>query len=157
MNSSRVLGCRLLTPFLLGLGSSYVLLLNSIGSIEGAIAAEYRGQNIDGQRFSGMIYSHETGGRFNVDVEFKDKTATVYFVNGGKKILKLNSRTIRNPREIHGWSQGIFSIGNVFSIGVAQDTGNREDPYPRPFYGYWTLDVRELEDTVNTPEQAGKL
>jgi hypothetical protein len=154
MNSRPGLGHSILTPFLLGIGISGALWAIPLGAIERAIAAEYQGQNIDGQRFSGMIYSHETGGRFNVDVEFKGKTATVYFVNGGKKLLKLNSRTIRNPREIHGWSQGIFSIGTVFSIGVAQDTGNREDPYPRPFSGYWTLDVRELEDAINTPEQA---
>jgi hypothetical protein len=108
-----------------------------------AIAAEYQGQNIDGRRFSGQVYSFETGGVFDVEVVFKQKRATLYFVNGSQQTILLNNPIISDPSDIVGWGRPFFwSLGGVFRVGVADsDFGNTEPARPRPFEGLWRISV----------------
>jgi hypothetical protein len=111
-----------------------------------AIAVEYQGKNIDGRRFVGKVYAYETGGVFNVEVEFQKKQATLYFVNGSQQIIRLKRSDITDPQNIVGWSRKLLSIGDIFSVGVADDSSsNTEPPRPRPFEGLWRLSLKEEE------------
>jgi hypothetical protein len=111
-----------------------------------AIAAEYHGKNIDGKRFAGKVYAYETGGVFDVQVEFQKKKAILYFVNGGQQTLRLKRSEISDPRNIVAWSRGFLNIGGIFSVGVADDSSsNTEPPRPRPFEGFWRITLNEAD------------
>ncbi len=108
-----------------------------------AIAAEYQGQNIDGRKFSAQVYSLETGGVFDVEVVFKQKRATLFFVNGSQQTILLNNPIISDPSDIVGWGRPFFwSLGGFFRVGVADSNlGNTESPRPRPFEGLWRISL----------------
>ncbi len=109
------------------------------------LAAEYQGQNIDGQKLAATAYSHETGGTFDIQVEFEDDKATLHFVNGGQQRIRLNSPVIINPKQIGGWGRPFsLTIGGIFSLGLETgDRGNLEPSRPRPFEGFWTISLNE--------------
>jgi hypothetical protein len=122
------------------------LLLCLVLGANSAIAAEYHGKNIDGKRFAGKVYAYETGGVFDVQVEFQKKKAILYFVNGGQQTLRLKRSEISDPRNIVAWSRGFLNIGGIFSVGVADDSSsNTEPPRPRPFEGFWRITLNEAD------------
>jgi hypothetical protein len=111
-----------------------------------AFAAEYQGKNIDGRRFRGQVYSYETGGVFQVEVEFRKKQAILYFVNGSQQTVRLKRSKILDPKDIEVWSRGFFSIGDIFSVGVADDSSdNLQPPRPRPFEGFWRISLQDAD------------
>jgi hypothetical protein len=111
--------------------------------IDPVYAAEYQGKPIDGQKFPAKAYSYETGGVFDIQVEFQKKRATMYFVNGGKKTIRLKRSEIVDPQNIVGWGVGVFNLGGVFGIGISKENGNLESPHPRPFEGLWRIILQE--------------
>ncbi|WP_404790091.1 hypothetical protein [Altericista sp. CCNU0014] len=124
----------------------WVLLL-ALLLAEPAIAAEYRGKNIDGKRFAGKVYAYETGGVFDVQVEFRKKKAVLYFANGGQQTIRLKRSNITDPKNIVGWGRvGFLSLGGILSVGVADDSSNNtEPPRPRPFEGFWRISLNEAD------------
>nr|WP_238717992.1 hypothetical protein [Petrachloros mirabilis] len=136
--SSRIRIKHCLLP-LHGLLASAVMLTATQGS-----AAEYQGRNIDGQRLPGTVYSYETGGVFDVEVVFQENRATLYFVNGSEKTVRLRNPVITNPKRIEGFKRGFVTLGNIFSLGVADHhVGNLQPPHPRPFEGFWRIQLSE--------------
>jgi hypothetical protein len=125
---------------------SFWLVLCTVLWANSAIAAEYHGKNIDGRRFAGKVYSYETGGVFDVKVEFQNKKAVLYFVNGGQQTLRLKRAEIKDPRNILGWSKGFLNIGGIFSVSAADDSSsNTEPPRPRPFEGFWRISLDDAD------------
>jgi hypothetical protein len=125
---------------------SFWLVLCTVLLANSAIAAEYRGKNIDGRRLAGKVYSYETGGVFDVKVEFQNKKAVLYFVNGGQQTLRLKRVEIKDPRNMVGWSKGFINLGGIFSVSVADDSSsNTEPPRPRPFEGFWRISLNEAD------------
>jgi hypothetical protein len=114
---------------------------------EPAIAAEYRGKTVDGKRFAGKVSSLETGGVFDVQVEFRKKQAVLYFVNGGQQTIRLKRSKITDPKNIVGWGRvGFLTLGGIFSVGVADDSSSNTEPSrPRPFAGFWRISLNEAD------------
>ncbi|PZD75424.1 hypothetical protein C1752_00402 [Acaryochloris thomasi RCC1774] len=115
-----------------------------IASPSPVLAAEYQGQNIDGETFEATAYSYETGGLFDIQVRFKKRRATMYFVNGGRQTIRLNQPVITNPDHIDGWHRGFLTIGGLFSIGVTDNNDNNlQPPRPRPLEGFWRISLKD--------------
>jgi hypothetical protein len=105
--------------------------------------AEYQGQSLDGRSLSGIAYSYETGGVFDVKVMFEKKWAKLRFVNGSQQRVRLRRSRITDPSEIVGWSVSPLNIAGILNIGFTQpSTHNIEPPQPRPFEGLWRLSLQ---------------
>ena len=112
-------------------------------------AAEYQGKNIDGRKLDAQAYSYETGGSYRVQVRFKEDRATLYFVGGTQKTIKLNHERITSLDDIEGYGIGPFGAGLggiLFSVGIANsDLDNPQPPPPQPLTGLWRISLQETQ------------
>lgn len=91
-----------------------------------ARAAEYEGKNIDGRKLDAQVYSYQTGGVFDAQVEFNQDLATIYFAGGGQLTVRLNQRAIADPDNILGYGRlGQIPLGRSFAIGLTPENGLR--------------------------------
>jgi hypothetical protein len=73
-------------------------------------AAEYKGKSVDGKIYGAMVgetygataYSHDTGKYYDVNVQFKEDTATIHFRDGRKLTLSIDE-DIEDPHNISGF------------------------------------------------------
>ena len=63
-------------------------------------AAEYNGDDLDGNSYSATAYSYGTAKYYNVSVEFSGDEATITFGNGGTKTLTMDDEDIDDPHDI---------------------------------------------------------
>ncbi len=88
------------------------------------LAAEYQGKTLDGRKLAARVYSYNTGGVYDAQVEFKGYLATVYFANGGQLLIRLNQRTITDPSNILGYGRiGQLPLSRSFGVGLRSDNG----------------------------------
>lgn len=88
------------------------------------LAAEYQGKTIDGKRFNAQVYSYQTGGVFDAQVEFQRDLAIVYFVSGSQLTIRLNQPSIQDPTAILGYGRlGSLPLTRWLSLGLATDNG----------------------------------
>lgn len=93
---------------------STLLLLNTP-----LIAAEYQGKNLDGRKLAAKAYYQKTGGVYDVQVQFKEDLAILYFTDGSQVRLKLGRQRINDPSNIVGYGRiGYIPLNNRFSIGL---------------------------------------
>lgn len=93
-------------------------LLVSLSALS-ATAAEYNGQDVDGQSYSASAYSYSTSKWYNVTVEFSGDDAEIFFQNGGHITVTLDDEEIEDPH-------------NISTYDYAKST-------------YWDLDVDGME------------
>lgn len=108
------------------------------------MAAEYQGQILDGQTFDATAYSHGSGGTFDVQVKFKKKRATLYFVNGGQQTIWLDRREIKDPQQITGWGRPFgVRVGGFFNVGLSDNRSlhNLEPTGMSSFEGLWSISL----------------
>lgn len=87
-----------------------------------ARAVEYQGKNLDGIKLPAKVTSYKTGGEYDVEVQFKQNLATIYFAHGGQTTIRLTQRVITDPNNIEGIGKlGQVYLGNSFSIGLDFD------------------------------------
>ncbi len=98
----RILG-NLLLPFFL------------LASATASYGAEYLGEDLDGQHFSGSAYSYSRGRYYNVNVEFSGDEAIIYFKRGGSRVLTLDSEEIE---DIHSISAYDYQSGTHWEIDI---------------------------------------
>lgn len=114
-----------------------------------AHAAEYQGKSIDGRKLDAQAYSYETGGLYDVQVQFKRNRATIYFASGSRETIRLNQENITNLGSIEGHDPGPLSIGVgrvFFGLGIADSSfDNPQSPQTRPFKGFWRISLQETE------------
>lgn len=114
------------------------------GATQAAIAAEYQGHNIDGQTFAATAYSYETGGLFDIQVQFNERRATMTFAGGSQQTIRLNRPVIRDPSRIFGRSRGLISIGGLLNIDLIESrVDNIQPSRPQPFEGLWRISLPE--------------
>jgi hypothetical protein len=88
------------------------------------LAVEYQGKNIDGRKLPANIYSYKTGGLYEAQVQFKQDFATIYFVNGSQLTIRLNQRTITDPKNILGYGRpGQIPLSRWLAVGVGSEAG----------------------------------
>ena len=63
-------------------------------------AAEYRGEDVDGNTYDATAYSYSTGRYYNVTVEFSGDEATIHFQRGGHIALTMDDEEIEDPHDI---------------------------------------------------------
>jgi hypothetical protein len=85
----------------------FALLLSSVSF---PFAAEYQGQNVDGQTYDATAFSYDTGKFYNVSVEFDGDEATIFFAKGGHITLTLDDEEIDDPHSIsaYDYQRGVF-------------------------------------------------
>lgn len=66
-------------------------------------AAEYQGEDIDGQTFDATAYSYSAGKYYEVSVEFDGDDVTLYFSDGGYTTISLDDEEIDDPHSISAY------------------------------------------------------
>lgn len=66
-------------------------------------AAEYKGKDIDGERYSCTAYSYSTGRWYYGTVEFNGDEAVLYLRNLGRVVLTLDNEEIDDPSSIEAY------------------------------------------------------
>ncbi|BCL38298.1 hypothetical protein [Nostoc sp. MS1] len=102
---------------ILGLVVPALLILNTP-----AIAVEFKGQNIDGQKLPARAYYYATGGVYKVQVIFDKQLAKIYFEDGNQITIRLNNPVIVDSNNIEGFGKlGQYPVSNILSVGLAYD------------------------------------
>ena len=127
-----------------------------------AYAVEYQGKNLDGIKLPAKVTSYKTGGEYDVQVQFKQNLATIYFSHGGQTTIRLTQRVITDPNKIEGIGKlGQVYLGRVFSVGLDFDRSNSDvaaSVVPTTDY-LWSirLDPDSLNQaTQTTPQQSSQ-
>lgn len=76
-------------------------------------AAEYQGQDIDGQRFEATAFSYSTSKYYSVQVEFDGDEVTIYFPRGGHRTLTLDNEEIDDPHSISAFDYSRSSYWDI--------------------------------------------
>jgi hypothetical protein len=128
----KVLG--LVLPVLLLLGTS-------------AMAVEFKGQNIDGQKLPARAYYYATGGVYKVQVRFHNKRAIIYFDDGNQATIQLNQQVITDSNNIEGFGKlGQYPVNSTFSVGLVYDNnwlGSSDNQFQQsnPLDGLWKISL----------------
>jgi hypothetical protein len=65
-----------------------------------ALAAEYRGRNVDGRAYVATVSNNDYGTYHGVEIKFQGERAYVTFSRGGRLTLILDDEHIVDPRAI---------------------------------------------------------
>ena len=112
-----------------------------------AIAVEFKGQNIDGQKLPARAYYYATGGVYKVQVRFHNKRATIYFDDGNQTTIQLNQQIFTDSNNIEGFGKlGQYPINSIFSVGLVYDNswlGNSDSQLQlsNPLDGLWKISL----------------
>lgn len=123
-----------------------------------ARAVEYQGKNLDGIKLSAKVISYQTGGEYDVQVQFKQNLATLYFPHGAQTTIRLTQRVITDPNRIEGIGKlGQVYLGSSFSVGLDFDRSNSDvaaSVVPTTDY-FWSirLDPVSLNQVTQTSPQ----
>ncbi|MCC5621218.1 hypothetical protein [Nostoc sp. CHAB 5715] len=112
-----------------------------------AMAVEFKGQNIDGQKLPAKAYYYATGGLYKVQVSFHNKRATIYFDDGNQTIIQLNQQVITDSNNIEGFGKlGQYPINSTFSVGLVYDnnwlgSSDSQLQQSNPLEGLWKISL----------------
>ncbi|WP_375494464.1 hypothetical protein [uncultured Nostoc sp.] len=125
----------------LGLVLSVLLLLG-----KSAVAVEFKGQNIDGQKLPARAYYYATGGVYKVQVRFHNRRATIYFDDGNQITIQLKAQVITDSKNIEGFGKlGQYPVNSTFSVGLVYDndwTGSSgQFQQSNPLDGLWKISL----------------
>ncbi|WP_244919274.1 hypothetical protein [Nostoc commune] len=112
-----------------------------------AIAVEFKGQNIDGQKLPARAYYYATGGVYKVKVRFHNKRATIYFDDGNQTTIQLNQQVITDSNNIEGFGRlGQYPLNRIFSVGLVFDnnwlgSSDNQLQQSNPLDGLWKISL----------------
>lgn len=78
----------------------YLCALVSLPFLGSAQAAEYMGQDLDGQAYDCTAYSYSTGHYYDLECEFDGDDVILYFPKGGHIVVTMDSEEIDDPSSI---------------------------------------------------------
>jgi hypothetical protein len=112
-----------------------------------SLAAEYQGASIDGRKLAAKVYSYETGGVYDAEVQFDGDQAAIVFSGGGQLQLTLRQPVITDLKQIEGYGRlGQISIGKVFSIGLSTSSDDNLTLQRRNALGdLWRIRLESVE------------
>lgn len=84
----------------------YLAALTALSLLSNAHAAEYMGENIDGQAYDCAAYSYSTSNYYDVECEFDGDDVIIYFSNGGHITVTMDSEEIDDPSSISAYDYG---------------------------------------------------
>lgn len=128
-------------------GGMVILSNGLIGfNFQPAIAAEYQGKNIDGKKFPAQAYLRETGGLFDVQVEFKQDQAILYFGQGSRQKIRLTQPVITDPSRIEGWGMPFsVQVGGKVQLGILEGDLESNPQQPRSLEGLWQIRIKAAD------------
>lgn len=95
-----------------------------LGLATPVLAVDYQGVSLDGKKLPAKVYSYDTGGLYEAQVEFKRDLATVYFASGSQLVVRLNQKTITDLDNILAYGRlGQIPINRWLGVGVRSDNG----------------------------------
>ncbi|MEH2247713.1 hypothetical protein [Nostoc sp.] len=112
-----------------------------------AIAVEFKGQNIDGQKLPARAYYYATGGVYKVQVRFHKKRARIYFDDGNQITIQLNQQVITDSNNIEGFGKlGQYPLNGTFSVGLVYDnnwlgSNDSQSEQSNPLSGLWKISL----------------
>ncbi|MBD0385257.1 MAG: hypothetical protein ICV54_01670 [Nostoc sp. C3-bin3] len=111
-----------------------------------AIAVEFKGQNIDGQKLPARAYYYATGGVYKVQVRFHKKRAKIYFDDGNQITIQLNQQVITDSNNIEGFGKiGQYPVNNIFSVGLVYGnnwpSSDSQLQQSNPLEGLWKISL----------------
>jgi len=91
------------------------LILPLLFTFLSASAAEYKGEDIDGNTYDCVAYSYSTGNYYYTYVEFDGDVARLIFSNGGYIYLTMDDEVIEDADDIdcYDYNTGIYWELNV--------------------------------------------
>ncbi|MEH2363076.1 hypothetical protein [Nostoc sp.] len=110
-----------------------------------AVAVEFKGQNIDGQKLPAKAYYYATGGVYKVQVRFHNRRATIYFDDGNQTTIQLNQQVITDSKNIEGFGKlGQYPVNSIFSVGLVYDnnwlgSSDSQFQHSNPLDGLWKI------------------
>lgn len=108
------------------------------------LAAEYGGKSIDGRTFPAQVYSYETGGVYDAQVQFNGNQVTIEFTSGGRLLVRLQQPMIQDPTKIEvSGKPGTIPLSNSFSIGFGygSTSDNLSPNSPNPLGSFWRISI----------------
>ncbi|MDZ8082239.1 MAG: hypothetical protein RMY36_031565 [Nostoc sp. SerVER01] len=112
-----------------------------------AMAVEFKGQNIDGQKLPAKAYYYATGGVYKVQVSFHNKRAIIYFADGNQITIKLNQQVITDSNDIEGFGKlGQYPVNNTFNVGLVYSndwpgSSSGQLQQSNPLEGFWKISL----------------
>lgn len=122
----------------------FSLILSIVLLTTPVIAAEYEGKNIDDRKIPAKAYYQNTGGVYDVMVEFKGNRAILHFTDDSQVILNLGTPRISDLNNIIGYGRiGFIPINRGFSFGLESSDSNNEigSPTPRTAEDVWRIQI----------------
>lgn len=80
-----------------------------------AHAAEYQGNDIDGESYSCTVFSYDTSNYYYLTCEFSGSDVYIYFNNGGYIVVSMDDDEIDDPSNISAFD---YNKGNYWDLDV---------------------------------------
>lgn len=91
---------------------SFIFIIFLAGTAD---AAEYQGNDLDGESFSCIVFSYDAGSYYYLTCEFSGNDVYLHFDNGGYIVVSMSDDEIDDPSSISAFD---YNKGNYWDLDV---------------------------------------